>query len=455
MVDADSWRRLCVIAVGGYDGLGMVWRAAGGEADGRLALREFSRQRMHPLLLRFDDRQLEHEFVEDYNRAALPQARRAGVLAIFLYGIFGVLDTQVAPAHLAALYLVRFGIVCPYIVLMLVMSYRSWVGRIQQLALCSVVVLGSWGLAVMPLIAPVPSTYAATGTLLILMFLFAFIRVRLAAAVPTALLVIVGYETALLASGVSSLTVIYNNFFLLGFVIVGVVACRTLELLRRREYLRERELQRERGRSDLLLHNILPQEIAQRLRQDPSAIADGIDGVSVLFADIVGFTAFAEQAEAEALVAFLDDLFARFDLLCERHRVEKIKTIGDAYMAVAGVPQPHSDHAAAAAELALDMMQAAAATERGSSGVLQLRIGISSGPVIAGVIGRRKFAYDLWGDTVNTASRMESHGRPGSIQVSQSTRSLLDTRYVLTDTHEVIVKGKGPLKAAYLLDRAL
>ncbi len=204
------------------------------------------------------------------------------------------------------------------------------------------------------------------------------------------------------------------------------------------------------ARSEGLLLTILPRKIADRLKHDPGVIAEFHPQVSVLFADIVDFTALTERTPPEQVVGLLDAIFTEFDALAARHGVEKIKTIGDAYMAVAGLPEPRADHAQAIAAMALDMRAALERISGHRDQAITLRIGIHSGPVIAGVIGRDKFIYDLWGDTVNTASRMESHGVPGAIQVSETTRLLLGEAYEFEDRGEVALKGKG-LWRAYLL----
>jgi guanylate cyclase len=202
-------------------------------------------------------------------------------------------------------------------------------------------------------------------------------------------------------------------------------------------------LRSERARSERLLLNVLPPPIAERLKQHEAVIADRFDTVSVLFADIVGFTPLSARMSADELVAILDGLFARLDEMTQRRGLEKIRTIGDAYMVAAGVPTPRVDHAPVLVDLGLDMLQAA---HNGSGGhPLQLRVGISSGPAVAGVIGRTKFQYDIWGDTVNTASRMESHGVPGRIHVSESTRVLIGDAYICEARGIIDVKGKGPM----------
>ena len=181
----------------------------------------------------------------------------------------------------------------------------------------------------------------------------------------------------------------------------------------------EAELAKEHERSEGLLHNILPRSIARRLKRERAAIADGFAQVSVLFADIVGFTELSARMPPSELVALLNKLFSELDDLAERRGLEKIKTIGDAYMVASGLPEPRADHAEALVLFALDMLEVADRWGREAGHPLALRVGVHAGPVVAGVIGKRKFIYDLWGDTVNIASRMESHGAPGRIQVTE------------------------------------
>jgi adenylate cyclase len=207
----------------------------------------------------------------------------------------------------------------------------------------------------------------------------------------------------------------------------------------------------EQEKSELLLMNILPRSIAERLKAASQTIADHFDSASILFADIVDFTPLAQRLAPAEVVGFLDQLFSRFDTLVERHGLEKIKTIGDCYMAAAGVPDPSPDHARRAALLALDMREAVATSTVGEGLGLELRIGINSGPVIAGVIGSKRFLYDLWGDAVNTASRMESQSTPGEIQITCATYELLKDEFVCRPRGTILVKGKGQMETWYLV----
>ncbi len=215
----------------------------------------------------------------------------------------------------------------------------------------------------------------------------------------------------------------------------------------------------EQEKSERLLLNILPAAIANRLKQDSRAIADGFSEATVLFADIVGFTELSSHLPPQELVGLLNQIFSRFDTLAEKHGLEKIKTIGDAYMVVGGLPNPRTDHAAAVAAMALDMQSAIRTMNAEFSHPLNIRIGINSGPVIAGVIGIKKFIYDLWGDTVNIASRMESHGQAGEIQVSEATYQALQSTpnvtYEFVDRGLIAVKGKGDMRTYWLKNRQL
>jgi class 3 adenylate cyclase len=212
-------------------------------------------------------------------------------------------------------------------------------------------------------------------------------------------------------------------------------------------------LEVEQAKSDRLLLNVLPAPVAARLKEDDGVIADTCPEVTVLFADIVGFTPLSERLQAAELVGVLDSVFARWDLLARDHGVEKIKTIGDAYMVAAGVPVPREDHAEAIAEMALAMGPEIAHVAADTGLALKVRIGIDTGPVVAGVIGRAKFIYDLWGDTVNTASRMESHTLPGTIQTTQRTYDRLRENYEFRPRGPIEIKGKGPMSPQLLIGR--
>jgi len=214
-----------------------------------------------------------------------------------------------------------------------------------------------------------------------------------------------------------------------------------------------KHLRTERDISDRLLLNILPPSIADRLKQGEKIIADNFSEVTVLFSDFVGFTKLASGISPADLVTRLNEIFSAFDDLCYSHGLEKIKMIGDAYMAVGGLPAPRADHAEAAANLALDMQHETARLSALHEKPLRMRIGLSTGPVVAGVIGSKKFAYDLWGDTVNLASRMESHAESGGILVSKTTYERLRHKYIFRPGRVIRAKGKGQITGYQLMSR--
>ena len=249
--------------------------------------------------------------------------------------------------------------------------------------------------------------------------------------------------------------------FDLAEVLIRVHNMLEIRLLHRETTKLYEQVLAEQRLSERLLLNVLPRTIADRLKGRPEAtasnfaevIADKFDDVTVLFADIVGFTEFSEGVSAAVLMDVLNAVFTRFDSIADRCGLEKIKTIGDAYMAAAGVPVPVPDHAVRAAHMALDMIEAMKRFNEKSGYSLRLRIGIDTGPVMAGIIGKRKFFYDLWGDVVNTASRMQSHGVAGRIQVTDCTRRQLEPGFTLEARDAIDVKGKGAMQTWFLNGR--
>jgi adenylate cyclase len=302
------------------------------------------------------------------------------------------------------------------------------------------------------------SLWAVTSPLGALLFVGARQSVPWFAAFVGLVAVSGGIDPALAAGAPNIPHGVVVAFFALNIVGVATTAYALLQyFVRARERAlaelarKHRALELERAKSERLLLNVLPEPVAARLKEEPGIIADSCAGVTVLFADIVGFTLLSERLSAPEVVALLDRVFARWDALAASHGVEKIKTIGDAYMVAGGLPLPRADHAQAIAKLALAMRPELVRCAAETGLALEVRIGIDTGPVVAGVIGRAKFIYDLWGDTVNTASRMESHALPGTIQVSQRAYEHLRDRYELRPRGTIEVKGKGPMTTYLLL----
>jgi adenylate cyclase len=226
--------------------------------------------------------------------------------------------------------------------------------------------------------------------------------------------------------------------------------CLEKKWLRDQEQFYLQQLQAEQERTERLLLSILPMPVAEQLKQGQQIIADSFAEVTVLFADLVDFTRLSAHHTPIEVVSLLNQIFSAFDRLAQQHGVEKIKTIGDAYMAVGGLPIPQSNHAEAIAEMAIDMLDVVAQFQGDTHEPLTMRIGINTGPVVAGVIGTNKFIYDLWGDTVNIASRMESFGLAGCIQVSSTTYNILQNKYSFKERGVIPIKGKGEM-TTYLL----
>lgn len=299
-----------------------------------------------------------------------------------------------------------------------------------------------------------PSSFAADyplfwlGPLLAVYVVFPLGLVR---AVAVGLVVTVGFAMTVPCGQPAPQGALVNQMYFAVIHVLLLVGAWLMERRGHRLFVAELLLEEERERSERLLLNILPAPIAERLKAGEQRIADGVDEATVLFCDLAGFTDHASGVSAPRVVEMLNEIFTAFDDLADRHGVHKVKTIGDAYMAVAGLPEPHPDALGAAARLALGMHDAIAARRRADGSTLDVRIGLHTGPVVAGVIGKQRFAYDLWGDTVNTASRMESHGGPGRIQVSAFAAERLRDRFQLERRGVIPVKGKGRMETWWLV----
>jgi class 3 adenylate cyclase len=212
-------------------------------------------------------------------------------------------------------------------------------------------------------------------------------------------------------------------------------------------------LEIERDRSESLLLNILPQKIADMLKAEEGTIAEHYDSASILFADMVGFTPMSVHLTPTEMIELLNEIYSHFDTLAEKYAVEKIRTIGDNYMVASGVPEPRPDHAEALANMALDILAYAKDLPAQNGESINFRIGINSGPLVAGVIGQKKFQYDVWGDTVNTASRMESHGVAGKVHITARTRELIQDGFLCEKRGIMTIKGKGEMETWLLVGR--
>jgi class 3 adenylate cyclase len=410
------------------------------------------------LRLRFSDPFLESAFRAYQFRHNLGNIRFAFLAGIALWISWGLLlnPQMLALSDQRIDVLMRFGVFIPLLVVGLALTFTPFFARTWEwiAAAIAVATLLVWVYYVSRVLT-LPAEYGYVGVILITAFTYTLLRLRF---VFVALITIVGIAAylpyAFTASYIVDVSLVLATLYLVSFGALGGMAAFRMERFTRDLFLRERQLEQERARSDGLLLNILPQAIIEQLKSSPTGrIAQAFEEVSVVFADAVGSTEQAARCAPEEFADSLDELFRTFDEIADRHHLEKIKTIGDAYMAVAGAPVPMREHAEAAVGMALDILTEAGGIRWPSGDSIRVRVGVATGPAVAGVIGVRKFAYDMWGDTVNLANRLEEYGEPGHALVSEATASQLADRYHFAPTQMMDVKGKGPTPVRVLLGR--
>jgi len=410
------------------------------------------------LRLRFRDPALESAYRDDRFRHNVVNIRFAFLAGIALWVAWGLLlqPRMLSLADRRLDTLMRFAVFIPMLLVGLGLTFTPLFRRIWQLS--SVVIATAtilfWVYYVSH-IQSLPAEYGYMGVILITAFTYTLLRLRFLWVVLITMIGIVAYlPYAFTARYVYPVSRVLATLFLVSFGFLGGLAAYRIERFSRQVFLRERQIDEERLRSDALLLNILPQAIVEQLKASSSGhIAQAFDQVTVVFADAVGSTEQGARSSPEEFASALDELFRRFDLIADRHGLEKIKTIGDAYMAVAGAPVPKADHAEAAVALALDAVTEAGEVRWPSGDSIAVRVGVATGPAVAGVIGQRKFAYDLWGDTVNLASRLQECSEPGRALVSEPTARQLADRYEFGPAQVVDLKGKGPTPAHVLVGR--
>lgn len=413
--------------------------------------------------LRFPDEVIETHFRREYFANTASTTRLALVLGLILYSLFGVLDIYAIPISKDIVWIIRYGIVAPVILMALAASFIRSLQKYMQAFLCVVVAVSGLGIVTMISItteAEFGNRFYFTGLILISMWAYSLLRLRFWYAVLANVIIMIGYEYAsiemkkLLESETGIVIFTMHNFFFLGANVIGMFGSYYLERYTRRDFLQKYTIKAQRDRADKLLYNVLPKRIAERLKESDETIAEEFNSATVLFADIVNFTPISARFDPHAVVDMLNELFSHFDDLVDKYGVEKIQVAGDGYMVAAGVPTPRPDHATVLAQLALDMLDYVREQEfLGGRHAIEIRIGLNSGPLIAGVIGRKKYFYALWGDMVNTASRMESHGESGKIQITRETYELVKDDFECEYIGEIAVKGKGQMEAWHLLTK--
>jgi class 3 adenylate cyclase len=417
------------------------------------------KERLARLRLRFGDPALESAFRADQFQLNLGNIRFAFVVGIGLWIGWGLLLRP----HILALEdqrvdaVIRWGVFIPMLIAGFASTFtplfrRFWEWIVAGVVIATIVVWVYYASNVLTL----PAEYGYVGVILITAFSYTLLRLRFVLVVLIAVVGIVAYVPyAFTARYIVDVSRVLASLYLVSFAALGGMAAYWMERNARALFVRQRQLDEERNRSDVLLRNILPAAVIDQLKTSTGErIAQAFDEVSVVFVDAVGSTEQAARTTPEEFAGALDRLFRWFDELADQHGLEKIKTIGDAYMAVAGAPVPAPNHREAAIAMAVEILEGCRELRWPSGDPIVVRGGVATGAAVAGVIGERKFAYDVWGDTVNLASRLEEQGEPGQFLVSERTAEGQTDRHAFGPVRILDVKGKGPTRALALLGPA-
>jgi class 3 adenylate cyclase len=396
--------------------------------------------------------ELESEFQRYYAEQSVAVARLGAILGAGLYIAFLFWDAVVDPTVVPKAAVIRCFISAYFLGCWVLLGRATLLHRIQIILSLGVSVAA---IGVVLIIASMRDglNVGLSGIVLVMMFNFGFLRLLFWPSLVSGAIAVLAYNAACLQAGLPSNTLIANNFFLISAFVAGATITFTIERLFRRQFLNEEEIQIERARADALMDNMIPRHIADRLKAGEKIVAESHGEATVLFADIVGFTSLTKKLTPAQLVEMLNEIFSMFDQLTEKHRVEKVKTVGDAYMAASGINGRILNSAEPVADFAIDLVRATREYAERSGYPLVMRVGIATGQVISGVIGIRKISYDLWGETVNLASRMETHSEHASIMVTETTYWRLRNCFELRPRGSVNLKGIGPVEAYVLLGR--
>lgn len=399
-------------------------------------------------LARFD-REKELRFRTRYIERSIPFIRVSLPLAATLYLLFLAWDYYIAPGALLYTLSVRLPFSFFAVVvfgLTFLQSFERW----SQGVLCATVVLGAAGIVLVLAILPDGFTYGTPGLLLVIMYACGATRLLLRAATLACLAIIIITNGTLFFTSASGFQFLNNNLFLVSASVIGLSYTALLEWMERLAFELEESLREDKRASDTMLRNFLPDRIMSRLREGEQSIAEAVGEATVLFVDIVGFTSLTHRMAPGHVVELLSAIFTRFDEISDSKGVEKVKTIGDCYMVVAGVRTPSPRSAEAVAEFAIEALESVRAYAADNDLPLQVRIGMATGSMVSGVIGTRVPIFDLWGGPVNDAARLQQEGLPGAIQVTESTYWRLRNKYEFENRGTLTLKH-GERINAYLL----
>ena len=389
-----------------------------------------------------DKKQEEREFLEHFNNSSLRSRKFTGLLAIVIYDLYGIRDWFIAPNNYKTLWSIRFAITVMGLIALKILG-TDYGRRHMRVILFAAALAGVLSVTwIWSISFPHDMSLEVAGPALTLLFVMSSWRLLPREAITLGLCFVGSFVLLLLSRDVPRhVWLEYSAGFLVSFA-MGLAGSMFVESYARRAYHDEKLLREETDRADNLLVKIFPFDVARDLKFNNKSIARRSNEVTVMFCDIVGFTEASSQMEPEELLNWLNTTFSEFDRQTAQFGCEKIKTIGDAYMAVSGVPNPAPDHAERIVRLGLSI-NASIKNLTLNNNPVRLRIGIHSGPVVAGVIGESRFAYDLWGDTVNTASRMEALAPAGAIQITKETLEATAGKFKTEKQAPIAVKGKG------------
>lgn len=400
-------------------------------------------------------RRWEEAFLAYRFERSLPFTRLTLGLSVLLYATFGLLDVWMIPNSLGVSWTIRYLVFCPLAIWVLKRTWSPGFRAESQRLLLLLTMLAGLGIVGIIAIASDPGARGYYAGLMLVQFTaYTLLQLRFWNAVVVCTVPLIVYEFQTVALQTFPPEVILNNtFFFVSANALGILAGLFIERALRKDFIQLQLIEVAQKQSETLLLNLLPRPIAERIKRGEDNLVDQFDDVTVLFADLVGFTTLTESIAPSKLIQLLTLLFTAFDRLTEKYSLEKIKTIGDAYMVAGGLPFPRENHTRDTVDMALAMLAAAPELERQVGTKIQLRIGVHCGPVLAGVIGVRKFAYDLWGDTVNTASRLESHGVAGRIHISEAVARRLGAEYTLEARGEVQLKGRSAIRTLLVVGK--
>ncbi len=396
-------------------------------------------------------KELETRFLENYNKDAAPISRKSIFIGSEIYILFHLWDIAIDPLNAHRVLLYRLIIVG--IFLAIGMTPEPYFSKHLQVLMMFAITLAGVGVSLIIAELDDGLSLGVGGLVLVLMFNFGFFRLLCIPSLICGILICTSYNIVALVNGLSERLIFANNAFLISALVSGVYVNYLVERLFRSRFLILIDLGKEKARSDELLRNVLPDSVATKMLNGQIVTPETHNTSTVLFSDLVGFTNLANTLSPEELVTVLNEIFSILDHLTEKHGVEKVKTVGDAYMVIAAQGLSRAHTAEAIAEFAIEMMIRVEEYSQARNLPIQLRAGISTGHVISGVLGLRRLSFDLWGETVNLASRLESTSLPGRILICDATYQKLKHIYEFEPCPRVALKGIGNMELNYLLLR--